>query len=80
VTSGVQTSPSFCYPTCPAFYLVDIYTPILDPTVTWKTIEWMRSFTKLPILAKGVLNPDDAELAIKAGTSGIMVSNHGAAT
>jgi len=23
VTSGVQTSPSFCYPTCPAFYLVD---------------------------------------------------------
>ena len=23
MTSGVQTSPSFCYPTCPAFYLVD---------------------------------------------------------
>ena len=56
---------------------LDIYTPILDPTLTWKTIEWMRSFTKLPVLAKGVLNPDDAELAIKAGVSGIMVSNHG---
>jgi 4-hydroxymandelate oxidase len=37
----------------------------------------MHSFTKLPVLAKGVLNPDDAELAIKAGISGIMVSNHG---
>ena len=57
---------------------LDIYTPILDPTLTWKTIEWMRSFTQLPILAKGILNPDDAELAIKAGISGIMVSNHGA--
>jgi len=37
----------------------------------------MRSFTNLPILVKGVLNPDDADLAVKAGASGIMVSNHG---
>jgi len=56
---------------------LDIYTPMLDPTLTWKTIEWMRSITKLPVLAKGVLNPDDAELAIKAGVSGVIVSNHG---
>lgn len=57
---------------------LDIYGPVLDPTLTWKTLEWMRSFTNLPILVKGVLNPDDAELAVKAGASGIMVSNHGA--
>jgi 4-hydroxymandelate oxidase len=55
----------------------DIYSPISDPTVTWKTIEWMRSVTKLPIVAKGVLNPDDAELAIKSGVAAIIVSNHG---
>ena len=55
----------------------DIYSPISDPTVTWKTIEWMRSVTKLPIVAKGVLNPDDAELAIKSGVSAIIISNHG---
>lgn len=56
---------------------LDIYSAVLDPTLTWKTIEWMRSFTKLPVLVKGVLNPDDAELAVQAGASGIMVSNHG---
>jgi 4-hydroxymandelate oxidase len=57
---------------------LDIYSPVLDPTPTWKILEWMRSFTNLPILVKGVLNPDDAELAVKAGASGIIVSNHGA--
>ena len=44
--------------------------------VTWKDIEWFKSFTKIPILLKGILNPDDAELAIKAGAAGIIVSNH----
>jgi 4-hydroxymandelate oxidase len=46
--------------------------------VTWKDIEWLKSFTKIPILLKGILNPDDAEQAVKAGVSGIIVSNHGA--
>src|SRR5579883_486273 len=50
----------------------------LDPTLSWKDIDWLRSFSKIPILLKGILNPDDAEIAIKAGVSGIMVSNHGA--
>jgi 4-hydroxymandelate oxidase len=44
--------------------------------VTWKDIEWFKSFTKVPILLKGILNPDDAELAVQAGASGIIVSNH----
>jgi 4-hydroxymandelate oxidase len=44
---------------------------------TWKDIEWIRSFTKMPVLLKGVLNPDDAEKAIGAGAAGIIVSNHG---
>jgi 4-hydroxymandelate oxidase len=50
----------------------------LDPTLSWKDIDWLRSFAKTPILLKGVVNPDDAEIAVKAGVSGIMVSNHGA--
>jgi len=56
----------------------DIYTPILDASLTWKEIDWLRSFAKIPVLLKGVLNPDDAELAVKSGASGIIVSNHGA--
>jgi 4-hydroxymandelate oxidase len=49
----------------------------LDPTLTWKDIEWLRSFAKTPVLLKGILNPDDAAIAVKAGVSGIVVSNHG---
>ncbi len=49
----------------------------LDPTLTWKDIEWLRGFAKTPVLLKGILNPDDAEIAVQAGVSGIIVSNHG---
>lgn len=46
-------------------------------SLTWKDVEWLQSFTRIPILLKGILNPDDAELAVQAGVSGIVVSNHG---
>ncbi len=44
---------------------------------TWADIEWIRSFTEMPVLLKGILNPDDAEKAVAAGVDGIIVSNHG---
>ncbi len=44
---------------------------------TWKDLEWVQSFAKTPILLKGVVNPDDANHAAKAGVAGIVVSNHG---
>lgn len=44
--------------------------------LTWKEIEWLISFAKIPVLVKGILNPDDAEKAIQSGVSGIIVSNH----
>ena len=43
----------------------------------WRDIEWLRSFTKVPMLLKGVMNPADAETGIKTGADGIIVSNHG---
>jgi 4-hydroxymandelate oxidase len=46
--------------------------------VTWEDVAWLKSITKLPVLLKGILDPDDAELAIENGVSGIIVSNHGA--
>lgn len=50
----------------------------LDPTLTWKDIDWLRSFARRPVLLKGILNPDDAATAVNAGVAGIVVSNHGA--
>jgi 4-hydroxymandelate oxidase len=49
----------------------------LDPTLAWKDIGWLRSFAKTPLLLKGILNPDDAEIGVKEGIAGILVSNHG---
>jgi len=36
-----------------------------------------QSITNLPIVVKGILRPDDAELAVQHGASAIQVSNHG---
>ncbi|MFN8355142.1 MAG: alpha-hydroxy acid oxidase [Spirosomataceae bacterium] len=45
--------------------------------LTWDDIAWMKSFTSIPVLLKGILHPADAELAVQAGADGIVVSNHG---
>ena len=55
-----------------------IYSTTLDPGLTWKDIDWLRSLTGLPVLLKGILNPDDADRAAGMGVAGIIVSNHGA--
>lgn len=56
-----------------AAYIHSLY----DQSLSWKDIEWLRGITKLPILVKGILRADDAELAVQHGASGIIVSNHG---
>jgi 4-hydroxymandelate oxidase len=50
---------------------------LLDPSLTWKDVEWLRSLTSLPILVKGVMTAEDAQLAVDHGVAGIVVSNHG---
>jgi lactate 2-monooxygenase len=47
------------------------------PSLTWEDLAFVRERTKLPILLKGVLHPDDARKAIDHGMNGIVVSNHG---
>jgi 4-hydroxymandelate oxidase len=49
----------------------------LDPALTWKDVAWLRSITRLPVLVKGLVRPDDARRAVDHGASGIVVSNHG---
>ena len=48
-----------------------------DPTVTWEDLAFLRDATRLPILLKGILHPDDAGRAVEHGMHGIIVSNHG---
>lgn len=55
-------------------------TALLEAAPTWKDLAWLRSLTSLPVILKGVLDPEDARIAVKEGFSGIVVSNHGGRT
>ena len=48
-----------------------------DPSLTWKDLDWIRQHWNGPIVIKGVLDPEAAKDAVKAGADGIVVSNHG---
>ena len=52
--------------------LVDV-----DPTVTWRDLEWIRAATDLPLVLKGIVTREDTVLAAEHGVDGIWVSNHG---
>jgi len=47
------------------------------PSLTWEDLAWLRERTRLPILLKGILAPDDARRALDHGVDGLFVSNHG---
>lgn len=49
----------------------------LDPSLTWKDIEWLLSITKLPVVLKGIINLLDVEEACQLNVAGIIISNHG---
>jgi isopentenyl diphosphate isomerase/L-lactate dehydrogenase-like FMN-dependent dehydrogenase len=48
-----------------------------DPAATWKDLEWLKSATDLPVVAKGIMTGEDVELCVDAGIDGVIVSNHG---
>lgn len=49
----------------------------IDPNLTWEDIKWYKSQCKLPLFLKGVQSVEDAQLAVKHGVQGIILSNHG---
>jgi 4-hydroxymandelate oxidase len=57
--------------------LAAYFAALLDPTLTWADVAWLRSITRLPLVIKGLVRPDDALRAVDCGVTGIMVSNHG---
>lgn len=55
-----------------------VFESLLPNKLTWKDIEWLQSLSSLPVLLKGVLHEEDADIAARSGCAGILVSNHGA--
>ena len=58
-------------------YFHDTLGEIVDASLTWRDLEWLRSECSLPLVVKGVLTGEDALLACEHGAAGIVVSNHG---
>lgn len=52
---------------------------IFDPSVSWQDLADLKKHVgdTIRVIAKGIMTPEDAELALKAGVDGIFVSNHG---
>jgi L-lactate dehydrogenase (cytochrome) len=48
-----------------------------DPSITWKDVAWVRERWPGKLVLKGVLDADDARLAVDQGADAVVVSNHG---
>jgi 4-hydroxymandelate oxidase len=57
-----------------------LFDDLLTHAPSWDDVAWLRSITRLPVLLKGILHPDDARQAITCGAAGVIVSNHGGRT
>ncbi len=57
-----------------------VFDGLMRHAPTWRDLEWLLATTRLPVIVKGVLHPDDAARAVDLGSAGIVVSNHGGRT
>jgi L-lactate dehydrogenase (cytochrome) len=48
-----------------------------DPALNWKDVEWIKSNWPGKLIVKGLLDPEDAKIALDVGADAIVVSNHG---
>jgi 4-hydroxymandelate oxidase len=71
--AGLERMPAGAQDSGLAAYFADL----LDPSLSWNDVEWLRSLTNLPVVVKGVVRADDALRAADSGAAGVVVSNHG---
>jgi L-lactate dehydrogenase (cytochrome) len=48
-----------------------------DPSLSWKDVEWVKKLWGGKLVLKGILDAEDAKLALQSGVDAIVVSNHG---
>jgi 4-hydroxymandelate oxidase len=52
-------------------------TALVDAALRWEDLAWLRSETRLPLILKGIMAPQDARQAIAHGIDALILSNHG---
>ena len=50
---------------------------MLDASVSWRDLEWIAGEGRLPVVLKGIVTAEDAQLALEHGAAAVVVSNHG---
>ncbi|KAJ5102303.1 oxidoreductase [Penicillium alfredii] len=83
--NGFQPSPGLAYPMLEKSSEDiqkqshdDGFTSFNSDSHSWeKEIPWLRSITNMEIWIKGILSPEDVEIAIRYGCDGVLISNHG---
>ncbi len=82
-TAGVPLPEGFRAPNLRADVAVEAsdlhryFAQMIDPSLDWDDLAWLRGCTRLPLWLKGIVRGDDAARAVEAGVAGIVVSNHG---
>jgi L-lactate dehydrogenase (cytochrome) len=48
-----------------------------DPTLNWADVEWIKKIWGGKLILKGIMDVEDARLAVASGADALIVSNHG---
>jgi L-lactate dehydrogenase (cytochrome) len=48
-----------------------------DPTLSWRDVEWVKNRWGGKLILKGIMDAQDARLAVQSGADALIVSNHG---
>jgi L-lactate dehydrogenase (cytochrome) len=48
-----------------------------DPTLNWRDVEWIKKRWGGKLILKGIMDVEDARLAVDSGADALVVSNHG---
>jgi L-lactate dehydrogenase (cytochrome) len=48
-----------------------------DPTLSWDDVAWIKELWGGKLILKGIMDPEDAMLAVRSGADALIVSNHG---
>src|SRR5688572_11174578 len=80
--TGFRVPAEITVPSLAAFGSWEGATPLetlaaVDSSLTWASLDELRSLSSLPLVLKGIQTAEDAELACAHGVDAIVVSNHG---
>jgi 4-hydroxymandelate oxidase len=74
---GLANFPGGVIPRVDGSGLMAFFRAELDPSLSWRDVEWLRGLSSLPVVLKGILTAEDALRGAEGGASAIIVSNHG---